>query len=234
MLSLMGKKNVPFIVASAVVGWALLAGCSGHTDSPGLEYMPDMYRGPAVEAYVDYGQDPYYFGDSTAQAQRGTPSARLPAAGTIPFATKEADAEFNFPYPYPNTAEGYEQAGRELHSPIPMTSATVEQGKAIYEKFCIECHGATGKGDGTVVSKGGYPPPPAYDGAQLGTLPEGKMFHSITYGRNLPMGSHASQIYHKERWLVIQYVKYLQHDGKMPGEATPSDSTAVANKSKAK
>lgn len=234
MLSLMGKKNVPFIVASVVVGWALLAGCSGHTDSPGLEYMPDMYRGPAVEAYVDYGQDPYYFGDSTAQAQRGTPSARLPAAGTIPFATKEADAEFNFPYPYPNTAEGYEQAGRELHSPIPMTPATVEQGKAIYEKFCIECHGATGKGDGTVVSKGGYPPPPAYDGAQLGTLPEGKMFHSITYGRNLAMGSHASQINHKERWLVIQYVKYLQHDGKMPGEATPSDSTAVANKSKAK
>ena len=41
----------------------LLASCGGEKDSPGIEYMPDMYRSPAVEAYVDYGQDPYYFGD---------------------------------------------------------------------------------------------------------------------------------------------------------------------------
>lgn len=224
-------KTATLFITSAAAGLALLSGCASDPDSPGIEYMPDMYRSPAVEAYVDYGQDPYYFGDSTARAQRNTPSARIPAAGTIPFAENEGDAAFNFPYPYPNTPEGYEQAGRELHSPIPMTPATVEQGKAIYEKFCIECHGAAGKGDGTVVAKGGYPPPPAYDGPQLGQLPEGKMFHSITYGRNLAMGSHASQLNHKERWLVIQYVKYLQHDGKMPGEATnapDSSATTVA------
>jgi mono/diheme cytochrome c family protein len=223
----MGKKTASLFITSALAGAALLTGCASDPDSPGLEYMPDMYRSPAVEAYVDYGQDPYYFGDSTAKAQRETPSARLPAAGTIAFADNEGDAAFNFPYPYPNTPEGYEQAGRELHSPIPMTPATVEQGKVLYEKFCIECHGAKGKGDGTVVTKGGYPPP--YDGPQLKDLPEGKMFHSITYGRNLAMGSHASQLNHKERWLVIQYVKYLQHDGKMPGEASAApDSTTAA------
>ena len=66
--------------------------CNNKKDSPGLEYMPDMYRSPAVEAYVDYGQDPYYFGDSLATAQRATPSARLPVEGTIPFAESEADA----------------------------------------------------------------------------------------------------------------------------------------------
>ena len=33
-------------------------GCVNNPDSSGLEYMPDMYRSPAVEAYVDYGQDP--------------------------------------------------------------------------------------------------------------------------------------------------------------------------------
>lgn len=233
MLNLMGKTTAPFLFASAIGGLALLASCSNHPDSPGLEYMPDMYRGPALEAYVDYGQDPYYFGDSTARAQRATPSSRLPAAGTIPFASHEADAAYNFPYPYPNTPDGYEKAGQELHSPIAMTPATVEQGKVIYEKFCIECHGAKGKGDGTVVAKGGYPPPPAYDGPQLKDLPEGKMFHSITYGRNLAMGSHASQINHKERWLVIQYVKFLQHDGKMPGEAAAAgDSTATTQAKK--
>lgn len=205
--------------------------CNNKKDSPGLEYMPDMYRGPAIEAYVDYGQDPYYFGDSLAEAQRGTPSARLPVAGTIPFADKEEDAAYNFPYPYPNTPEGYEEAGLNLHNPIPMTTASVEQGKALYEIFCMHCHGATGKGDGGVVAKGGYPPPPAYDSPQLKDLPEGKMFHSLTFGKNIAMGPHASQLNHQERWLIIEYVKYLQHDGKMPGEATAAattDSTATA------
>lgn len=226
MLSMTSKNTAPALFAAAIGGAALLAGCTGHADSPGLEYMPDMYRSPAVEAYVDYGQDPYYFGDSLAEAQRATQSARLPAEGTVPFAAKEDDAAFNFPYPYPHNDEGYEAAGRELHSPIPMTEATVAQGKALYEVFCIECHGAQGHGDGPVVAKGGYPPPPAYDGSQLKELPEGKMFHSITYGRNIAMGSHASQLNHKERWLVIQYVKYLQNGGHMPGEAVPAGAQA--------
>ncbi len=225
-------KFNPVLLASAIGGMALLAACGSDPDSPGLEYMPDMYRSPAVEAYVDYGQDPYYFGDSLATAQRATPSARLPVEGTIPFAESEADAAFNFPYPYPNTPEGYEQAGLELHSPIAMTEATVEQGKVIFDKFCTECHGAKGKGDGPVVSKGNYPPPPAYDGTQLKDLPEGKIFHSITYGRNIAMGSHASQLNHKERWLVVQYVKYLQLGGAMPGGITALATETAATQAK--
>jgi hypothetical protein len=100
--------------------WRLrITGCSGKKDSPGPEYMPDMYRGPAVEAYVDYGQDPYYFdNDSLVEAQRGTQSATLPPAGTIPFAAKES-ARFNFPYPYPNTPEGYERPAWRCTAPSP-------------------------------------------------------------------------------------------------------------------
>ena len=229
MLSMKSNNINPITLVAAIGGMALVMGCSSDPDSAGLEYMPDMYRSPSIEAYVDNGQDPYYFGDSLVDAQRQTQSARLPVNGTIPFAGAEADASYNFPYPYPHTEEGYEQAGRELHSPIAMTVATVEQGKLIYEKFCIECHGPAGKGDGSVVKKGNYPPPPAYDGPQLKGLPEGKMFHSLTYGRNIAMGSHASQINQKERWLVIQYVKYLQNEGKMPGAATATDSTTTAS-----
>ncbi len=232
MLSMKSKITLaPFAAFGAV---ALLAGCAGDADSPGLEYMPDMYRSPAIEAYVDYGQDPYYFGDSLAGAQRATPSARLPVEGTIVFAGREQDAALNFPDPYPNTPEGYEASGLNLHSPIPMTQATVDEGKVIYEKFCQHCHGAKGKGDGQVVAKGGYPPPPAYDGPQLKDLPEGKVFHSITYGRNVAMGAHASQLNTKERWLVTQYVKFLQHGGQIPGQGTAAqDSTATATDSTA-
>jgi hypothetical protein len=41
-------------------------------------------------------------------------------------------------------------------------------------------------------------------------LSDGKMFHSITYGRNL-MGSHASQLTQEERWTIIHYVNTLQN-----------------------
>ena len=92
-------------------------------------------------------------------------------------------------------------------------------------KVLLHGHGY-GKGDGSVVQKAGYPQPPAYDGA-LKDLPEGKIFHSLTYGKNLGMGSHAGQLDQHKRWLVTEYVKYLQLGGKMPG-GTATDSTATA------
>ena len=226
MLSNMSKH----ILFPALLGTVLLTSCGGEKDSPGLEYMPDMYRSPSVEAYVDYGQDPYYFDDEMVKEQRNTLSARKAPAGTIPWSPDASRAMYNFPYPYANDTTGYAQAGRELHSPIPMTKENVDRGKIIYDKFCLHCHGETGAGDGKVISEGGHPPPTAYSGP-LKDLPEGKMFHTITYGKGM-MGSHASQLSKEERWMVIQYVKYLQNGGKMPGgetaPAAPDSASAAA------
>lgn len=187
---------------------ALLAVSCGKGDpnSPGVEYMPDMYRSPSIEVYVDY--------DNPNQI-----SVMEPVKGTIVFTEDEANEMYNFPYPYENTFEDYERAGLELTSPIPMTETTVEEGKVIYQRFCLHCHGKTGQGDGGVPSNSEYPPPPAYNSNNLKTLPAGKMFHTITYGKGM-MGSHASQLSKKDRWTVIQYVKYLQNGGKMTAEVT--------------
>lgn len=212
------------IPASALV---LLASCGGDPDSPGLEYMPDMYRSPAIEAYVDYGQDPYYFHDTIVKKQRVTKSARYAPEGTIAFAADQANAAFNFPYPYANDTEGYEAAGRELRNPYPFTQPIVDEGKYIYDRFCTHCHGATGAGDGSVVERGGHPPPTAYAGP-LKDLSEGKIFHSITFGKGM-MGSHAGQLNKAERWKVTRYVQYLQNGGKLPGtDAAPAATNATA------
>ncbi len=177
--------------------------------------MPDMYRGPAIEAYIDYGQDPYHYGQDVAVEQRNRPSARVPAEGTIPFSKDPDLVQYNMPYPYPNTNEGYEAAGAGLKSPIPMTAATVARGEIIYNKFCVHCHGGAGQGDGPVVSVGGHPPPGAFNGPLKG-LAEGNMFHVVTYGKGM-MGPHAPLLNREERWLVVQYVKFLQNDGQIPG-----------------
>jgi mono/diheme cytochrome c family protein len=42
-----------------------------------------------------------------------------------------------------------------------------------------------------------------------GAKPDGQMFYSITYGKNL-MGGYASQITAKQRWEIITYIKSKQ------------------------
>ena len=78
------RNNIAPIAAVMTV----LTGCVTDPNSPGLEYMPDMYRSPAIEAYVDYGMDPYYVTEGVAAAQRSTQSARRPVPGTIAFVGK--------------------------------------------------------------------------------------------------------------------------------------------------
>jgi len=58
-------------------------------------------------------------------------------------------------------------------------------------------------------------------------MPEGQMFYSVTYGKN-KMGSYASQLNTKQRWMVIAYIKSKQSAGKSTsGAAATSDSTAA-------
>lgn len=181
------KSYISFFVVVTIVS---LHSCKSDPLSPGVEYMPDMYRSPSYETY---GVNALY-SDSM--------EARVPVTGTIP-------RGHNI-YPYENTVEGYELAGAELRNPLPYTALTLEQGKVAYEKFCVHCHGVSGKGDGKVAQNPKWPgPPPAYDGPQLINLSEGKMYHSIHYGKG-NMGSHASQISQDDRWAIIHYIQKLQ------------------------
>ena len=210
-------KNTIIPVAAAIT--MMFASCVNDPDSPGLEYMPDMYRYPAVEAYVDYGEDPYYVTEEFAASQRNTPSARLPVEGTISFSGE--DKAFNLPYPYPNTPEGYEAAGAELVSPIASSEENIAAGAILYGQMCTQCHGEEGKGDGAISRNGHIVGIPSYSG-KLKDLPEGKMYHTLQYGKGL-MGSHASQLSQKDRWLIIEYIKTLQGNDVASSETENND-----------
>ncbi len=203
-------KNLK-LVACGTFAVMLVAGFKScgkkDANSPGFEYMPDMYRSPSVEYYGTHVIN----GDTLDNAM-------LPVAGTI--------ARGYMPYVYPNTPQGYEAAGLYLKNPIPYSAEVEKEGEVIYGKFCVHCHGATGQGDGKVGGK--LPgPPPAYNTA-LKDLPEGKIFHSITYGKN-SMGSHASQLTQEERWKLVYYVQKLQGPKTVATDSTktaaPADST---------
>jgi mono/diheme cytochrome c family protein len=175
----------------------------------------NMYRGPAYETYGVSS----LFSDSM--------TSRVPVKGSIPRYNAET-LPFYEPYPYPNTNEGYELAGANLKSPLANSPEVLEKGKIVYNNFCVHCHGDAGDGNGILVQRDKFAGVPSYYSTALAELPEGKMYHSIFYGKNM-MGSHASQINFEERWQVIQYVQKLRADGLgLNNTAAPSDSAVVA------
>ncbi len=214
------KKTSNLILAVAFLGSGLIAlqSCTTDPRSPGLEYMPDMYRGSAYEAY-----------DTSRIFSEG--SSLKPVAGTVPRFNEET-LPYHEQYPYPYTNEGYEAAGQNLKAPAQYqaTEAILEKGKKVYSNFCIHCHGEKGDGNGTLVQRDKFAGVPSYYSAALKDLPEGKMYHTIYYGKNM-MGSHASQINFGERWAVIQYVKKLRAEGLGTSLNASSDSSAVKSDS---
>jgi mono/diheme cytochrome c family protein len=206
----MNKQATSIISLLAVCGcFAIAFSSCGSKDpnSPGVEFMPDMYRSPSLEtnmAYVDMNN-----GD-TLEANR------MPVAGTV--------ARGYLPYAYPATPEGYEAAGANLRNPVANNERNIKEGEELYGKFCVHCHGKGGEGDGLVGAK--LPgPPPAY--STLKELPDGKMFHSISYGKGL-MGPHAPLMSQEERWKVVHYIRKLQFPNGVQTAAPAKDSAATA------
>lgn len=192
------RKSFFTILSITMIASISLQSCRKQPLSPGYEFMPDMYR---PVGYEYYNVNPN-FSDSL--------TARKPVEGTVSQGNYPYEGNpINYtPYPYNNTPEDYELAGLNVKNPLPETEEIIAKGKVIYSKYCIHCHGEQGKGDGSITITGNYPPPPSYSGA-LKDLPEGKMFHTLTYGKGM-MGSHASQLSKDERWTVIRYIQTLQ------------------------
>ncbi len=149
----------------------------GKHESPNFVYMPDMYYSPALKA-----QEPG--------------SNRMPVKGTIPRGYQ--------PYAYAHNAEG---AGKELKNPIIATADVMNRGQALFNTYCIVCHGPNGMGDGYVVPK--MPRPPSLQSDKIRGWPDSSIYHVITMGQNI-MPSYAAQIQSADRWAIIHYIRALQ------------------------
>jgi mono/diheme cytochrome c family protein len=190
-----------------------MVSCVKHPDSPGYEYMPDMYRSQAIEAYVDYG----LVADVEHEELKTTISARIPVEGTIPYTENKDMASINMPFNYGVGEDERIRAGIEVQIPQSYIKDSLtadfnkNEGKKLYDIMCTHCHGDKGEGNGKVVkASGDLIVPPAYVTLKDRTL--GSIFHTITHGKNA-MGPHGSQMNKDERWKVALYVRSLQNGG---------------------
>jgi mono/diheme cytochrome c family protein len=194
-----------FVIIMAV---AVLMDSCGNKRDPGMTYMPDMAYSRAYEAYTPNNL-----------AKENINYVPYPVEGTI----RRGDL---FPYPLPDDTNGYRMSA-QIKDPLPpLDSSEMKEAARLFNINCAICHGEKMDAQGPLATGGKVPAVANLTTSTYLKMPVGTMFHSITYGKN-NMGSYASQLTRKQRWMVIQYIK--QHQAEVAGGSAaeaPADSTS--------
>ncbi|MGZ8515792.1 MAG: c-type cytochrome [Chitinophagaceae bacterium] len=200
------------IIAGCVVLAVALISCDRTRRSPGRAYMPDMTYSNAYETYAPAQERLKSSGAESEAHYTGRPVDGTIARGEM--AT----------YQLKNDSSGYLQSAG-IRNPLVPGSVNMKEAERLYLVNCGICHGAKLDGNGPLYNGGNGPytaAPRNFMDPAMKAMPEGTMFHAVTYGR-LQMGSYASQLNTKQRWEVIAYVKAKQFPS---GAPAATDSTA--------
>jgi mono/diheme cytochrome c family protein len=213
-------KKIIFL-SLVIVAVMLTVSCSDVQRNPGRVYMPDMGYSRAYETYAMTEEQ------KAELLKKGIHFSNTPVEGTI----KRGDL---FPFlltkdPTPADSTNY-VASKQVKNPL-VSMDTVEA-ERLYLVNCGICHGPKLDGNGPLYKDGAgpFPAKPAdfLGGAQYLGMPEGQMFYSVTYGKN-KMGSYASQLNTRQRWMVIAYIRSKQAAAKSGAGTAKSDAgTATA------
>ncbi len=204
-----------FIIISVLaLSTALVISCNDRS-KPGKVYMPDMADSRAYETYADHSN----------LANKGINYNNLPVAGTV-----SRDEEL--PYHLKNDSTGYAQSVL-VTNPLPKMNPTeYTETERLYLINCAICHGSKLDGNGPLYKDGNGPyaakPAKLVGDPVIEARGEGGYYHVMAYGKNL-MGSYASQLSRKQRWMIAQYIKSKQIEAKPSGSGVGTDSTAKAS-----
>jgi len=203
-------KNTYLILFVGVVV-AILSGCTAGVDNTGLEYAPQMYHSTPYEpltqvkdksmgSWLDSNPE-----DGHGEFYNSNPYNKFemnmlkPVENTIKRGEFIADNHI--------APDDYATAEEVLINPYADSKAALKEGKELYLRFCVHCHGEKGLGDGPVGKV--YKGVTAYSSATVKDKKAGHIFWVITNGKGR-MGSHASQLSVDERWKIVTYVHTLQ------------------------
>jgi mono/diheme cytochrome c family protein len=181
-----------------LIGISLVA-CDRTRNNPGYDYFPDMAYSKGFEVYT---ANPNFADGKTL---------REPVEGTVPLGM--------IPYPYQKNDTDRLLAGRELKNPMTADSNTLGRGQVVFNRYCINCHGPIGDGNGNLFTMGLYNFKPAsLVNDKMKKVPDGEIYHVITVGQGVMM-AYGGLIRPEDRWKAVMYVRKLQ-------ETAPPDTTA--------
>jgi len=221
----MKKLSVIFVLIAVIA----LISCSDVKRYPGAVYMPDMTYSRAYETYAV--RDSLTFTTDEHRTDDKIFYNGLPVTGTI---ARGEEMPFPLAKDGPGDSTNY-VASKQIQNPEPPLNATdVKETERVYLINCGICHGMKLDGNGPLYNGGQGPFPAAprnLTDAYSVNMPDGQMFYSITYGKNL-MGSYASQVTRKQRWMIIHYIRAQQSAAaaKTAPAAAATDSTKKSTK----
>lgn len=207
----MMKRSISILTLAVTLVFAVA--CNGVRRSPGSVYMPDMMNSRAVETYSSLDE---------LQAAGIFYNAR-PVEGTF----KRGDY---FVYPYANDSLGYVQSATVANPWPTLDTLQFDDARRKYNINCGICHGQKLDGNGPLYNGGAGPytaAPKNFMNPDMVKMAPGTMYHSVTYGKN-KMGSYASQLSAKERWMIISYIKKKQAEAAAPADAAPATTATTA------
>jgi len=218
--------GIIFIFSTGV----MITACSDVRRNPGRVYMPDMAYSRALETYAK--PDSSKFTNKQAELGEGKIYyTAYPVAGTM-----ARGDEMPFPYEIDKPGDTVNYiASKQVQNPLPaLSTVQMKEAERLYLVNCGICHGSKLDGNGPLYKDGNgpFPSKPAtlVGDAKYEAMPDGQMFYSATYGKNA-MGSYASQVSTKQRWMIIHYIK-AQQAAKAATTAKPAAADSTGTKAK--
>jgi len=210
-------KRITYLSAIIIAAVIVTVSSCDSKRQPGKVYMPDMAYSRGYETYAAH--DSTKFTTDLSDAGHKIYYSSLPVNGTV----KRGDL---FPYTVPNDSNGLTNLSSLVKNPLqPLNKADSAEAGRLFNINCAVCHGAKGENNGPVAAKIGgvksiIAASPGYS--------DGRLFYVMAYGQG-NMGSYASQLDKKQRWMIVQYIRTMEPKTAAPTVAIKADS-AVAKK----
>jgi hypothetical protein len=186
------NKTKSIVIGSLIVAVGLTA-CDQNGSlhrNPGKTYAPDMTYSRAYDAYSSNPN----FADSQ--------SSRRPVTGTIAVGHELPD----------HLKEGDSNAYKTFSTHLRFSEEELKEGGRLYNIYCGVCHGQKLDGNGPLYNGGAgkfVAAPANFSGPNYINMPVGQMYAAIKFGKGM-MGSYASQLDIKQRWMIIAHIKQWQ------------------------
>lgn len=171
---------------------------------PPLEIFPDMdrqlkLRPQTLSEFFADGRSSQLAVTGTVERMDPLPGLQHPVTGgpvypfdRVPATTGQMLASTNFV---------------ELN-PFPITESFMARGRERFTIHCTPCHGSLGNGQGITRQFGMAVIGNLHD-RRIVEMPDGQIFQTISYGKNL-MSGYAANTSVRDRWAIIAYLRALQ------------------------